>query len=57
MFFERFPSVLESNVLGDESVDVFILSENKRLLQNFMVLLTTYQLVIIFIGALVLLKK
>lgn len=48
---------MESNVLGDESVDVFILSENKRLLQNFMLLLTTYQLVIIFIGALVLLKK
>lgn len=48
---------MESSVLGDESVDVFILSENKRLLQNFMLLLTTYQLVIIFIGALVLLKK
>lgn len=42
---------------GDEFVDVFILSENKRLLQNFMLLLTTYQLVIIFIGALVLLTK
>lgn len=36
---------------GDESVDVFILSENKCLLQNFMLLLTTYQLVTIFIGA------
>lgn len=42
---------------GDESGDVFILSENKSLLQNFMLLLTAYQLVIIFIGAIVQLTK
>lgn len=41
----------------DGSVDVFILSENKCLWQNFMLLLTTYQLLIIFIGAIVQLTK
>lgn len=33
---------------GEEFGDVFILSEGKHLLQYFMLLLTTYQLVIIF---------
>lgn len=33
---------------GEEFGHVFVLSEEKRLLQNFMLLLTTYQLLIIF---------